>query len=460
MTDQASTTTTTGLLAAGPPEPPAERVAAIRETLGPDVDPAEFGEAARAALLQRIDRLLAEARAGDLTDAAGMLAHGRDRLNALEPGDLTPRRGLAGWFDSRKGRLKRFRAAYGDTARVLSAGADDIDALSGGMARRLTSLDEITAEIRAAITELDAWIVAGLGWAGERATPIAEAAVPETPHEAVADAANDTTAEDEPTEVLAAEAVFPEPLAAETTEPAAEAAPSDEAAVEPFPVAPETYVPATPVEPEAAEPFPLAEDAEPAPAEAAPLVEGPDAVEAETPIEATADDTVPVETPDVEAAPMADPAPAEGEAEAVAEETVAGEAVVNDPTAEAQPAETDDDREALARRLAVLVASRNAALRQLPLARVVQNAGWRTPERLKATTAALAEWRETWKADLGLQGRRPRKVRPDVVGLRETRDRATAALDAAQAEVAAARERRAEAVARMEAAAEQARRPA
>lgn len=439
MTDQTLTTTTTGLLAAGPPAPPAERVAAIREGLGTEVDPAAFGEAALADLISRIDGLLAEARAGDLAEAEGLLAHARDRLSGLEPAELTPRRGLAGWFDSRKARLRRFRAAYGDTARALTAGAEDIGALGSGVERRLGSVEDRANALRAAITELDAWIIAGLDWAADRAEPAAETPAPDAPAISDDDGAELSASQDEPGDTGTEDAPFP----VVATESGEDSAVMD-AAVEAFPVAAEPAVPTTPVEPDQAEPFPVHDET--------PTVV---AVEAEE-IEAF------VIAPDTEAAPATQFPPLLSETEAV--ETV--EAIGEDSVEPAQDAasehaapEADDDREALARRLAVLVASRNAALRQLPLARVVQNAGWRAPERLAATAATLTDWREAWKAGLGLQGRRPGKMRPDVLGLKETRDRTTAALDAARAEINAARVRRAEAVTRMEAAAEQARRP-
>lgn len=435
MTDQTSTTTTTGLLVAGPPAPPAERVAAIREGLGAAFDPAAFGEAALADLISRIDGLLAEARAGDLAEAEGLLAHARDRLSGLEPAELTPRRGLAGWFDSRKARLRRFRAAYGDTARALTAGAEDIGALGSGVERRLGSVEDRANALRAAITELDAWIVAGLGWAADRAAPAAETPAPEAPAIRDEDGTNVSASQDAPVDTGPEDAPFPV-VATESGEASAVV----DAAVEAFPVAAEPAVPTTPVEPEQAEAFPVHDET--------PTIV---AVEAEE-IEAF------VIAPDTEAAPATQPPPLVSETEAVeAVESVSEDSV--EPAQDATP-EADDDREALARRLAVLVASRNAALRQLPLARVVQNAGWRAPERLAATAATLTDWREAWKAGLGLQGRRPGKMRPDVLGLRETRDRTTAALDAARAEITAARVRRGEAVTRMEAAAEQARRPA
>lgn len=448
MTDQTSTTTTTGLLAAGPPAPPAERVAAIREGLGTAFDPAAFGEAALADLIGRIDGLLAETRAGDLAEAEGLLAHARDRLSGLEPAELTPRRGLAGWFDSRKARLRRFRAAYGDTARALTVGAEDIGALGSGVERRLGSVEDRANALRAAITELDAWIVAGLGWAADRAAPAAETPAPEAAAIRDEDGTNVSASQDAPVDTGPEDAPFPV-VATESGEASAVM----DAAVEAFPVAAEPAVPTTPVAPEQAEAFPVHDET--------PTIV---AVEAE---EIEAFDIA----PNTEAAPATQPPPLLSETEAVeavesvsedSVEPIADEAVepTQDAKAENATPEADDDREALARRLAVLVASRNAALRQLPLARVVQNAGWRAPERLAATAATLTDWREAWKAGLGLQGRRPGKMRPDVLGLRETRDRTTAALDATRAEITAARVRRAEAVTRMEAAAEQARRPA
>ena len=93
------------------PAPDAARIDAIDagyDEAGADA----FAEPARAAAVDRIERALAAARTGDLTEAAAQLTHARSVLEGLNPAALEPRRGLAGLFDSRGRRLKAFRQVY------------------------------------------------------------------------------------------------------------------------------------------------------------------------------------------------------------------------------------------------------------------------------------------------------------------------------------------------------------
>ena len=67
--------------------------------------------------MERIERALSAVRSGDLTEAGARLTNARAVLNGLDPNTLEPRRGLAGLFDRRGGRLKRFRDQWRQAAR-------------------------------------------------------------------------------------------------------------------------------------------------------------------------------------------------------------------------------------------------------------------------------------------------------------------------------------------------------
>lgn len=85
----------------------------------------------------------------------------------------------------------------------------------------------------------------------------------------------------------------------------------------------------------------------------------------------------------------------------------------------------------------------------MPLVRVLQNADARAQAAIQSALGGLEDWRRDWTEALGLDRKRPRKVRPDAAAL----NRATEALDARIADadrtlgVAAAR--RAEAAGRL-----------
>ena len=81
-------------------------------------------------------------------------------LEALDPAALEPRRGLAGLFDSRGGRLKRFRTAWTRVAAGLAETAADLSGRVEGAARRSATLDAVWTEIRDALADLDAHLAA------------------------------------------------------------------------------------------------------------------------------------------------------------------------------------------------------------------------------------------------------------------------------------------------------------
>lgn len=69
-------------------------------------------ERAHISLKDAVERLLAESRHGDFIEATHLVRHATHLLQTLDPAALEPRRGLAGLFDGRGARLKRFRAQY------------------------------------------------------------------------------------------------------------------------------------------------------------------------------------------------------------------------------------------------------------------------------------------------------------------------------------------------------------
>lgn len=141
------------------PAPDAARVEAI--DAGYDETQAHaFAEPARAAAVERIERALAAARTDGLSEAAFRLAHARSLLEGLKPEALEPRRGLAGLFDGRKARLRRFREAYRLSAAALTDVAGDLSERVEGAGRRSGVLDGVWAEVRDALVELDAHLLA------------------------------------------------------------------------------------------------------------------------------------------------------------------------------------------------------------------------------------------------------------------------------------------------------------
>lgn len=139
--------------------PDAARVAEIEATLD-DAGVESFAEPVRAAAVARIEHALAAARTGDLTEASAQLIHARSVLDGLDPAALEPRRGLAGLFDSRGGRLKRFREAWGRAATGLTDTAKELSGRVEGAGQRSGALDKAWVEIRDALADLDAHLAA------------------------------------------------------------------------------------------------------------------------------------------------------------------------------------------------------------------------------------------------------------------------------------------------------------
>ena len=162
------------------PAPDAARVAEI-DAAWDDTQVEAFAEPARLAAVERIERALAAARTGDLTEASAQLTHARSVLDGLDPGALEPRRGLAGLFDSRGGRLKRFRETWTRAAAGLTETANELAGRVEGAAQRSGALDKAWIEIRDALADLDAHLAAAAARLGGHAP-----AEGETPHPLVA----------------------------------------------------------------------------------------------------------------------------------------------------------------------------------------------------------------------------------------------------------------------------------
>ncbi len=144
------------------PAPDAARVAEI-DAAWDDAQVEAFAEPARLAAVERIERALAAARTGDLTEASAQLTHARSVLEGLDPNALEPRRGLGGLFDSRGGRLKRFRETWGRAAAGLTETAKELSGRVEGAGQRSGALDTAWTEIRDAMVDLDAHLAAAAG---------------------------------------------------------------------------------------------------------------------------------------------------------------------------------------------------------------------------------------------------------------------------------------------------------
>lgn len=139
----------------GLPRLAAARLAVLAEGLRPPADPATFGDDLRSTAIAIADRIRAETRSGELTEAIAVLVHLRGGLGRLDPAALVIRRGLAGLFDSRKGRLKAFRVRFAEATRTLSESLDDLEVRITAMSRRSSVLEKLGAELRGVILDLD-----------------------------------------------------------------------------------------------------------------------------------------------------------------------------------------------------------------------------------------------------------------------------------------------------------------
>lgn len=138
----------------GAPAPDPARVAELAAGLTPSPD---FAAAEEARAADALTRLTEAARARG-EDCADLLADIRARLSRLAPQGLTPRRGLAGLFDSHGKRLKGFRAAFNDGCAALSGLLAGLGERTGD--QRIAGLDALADDLRAAISALAEQIAA------------------------------------------------------------------------------------------------------------------------------------------------------------------------------------------------------------------------------------------------------------------------------------------------------------
>lgn len=136
---------------------------AARET------PDDFGEGVRQNLGAGADRVRAEMRGGELTECLAVMAHLKTGMVALNPTALIKRRGLAGLFDSRRKRLRAFRARFGEVTRTLAESLDDLQVRRGAIERRSGFADRLWSDLRVAILDVDAHALATAAAAGDNA---------------------------------------------------------------------------------------------------------------------------------------------------------------------------------------------------------------------------------------------------------------------------------------------------
>ncbi len=145
------------------PRADASRVAAVRNSLDlKDRGALEtFGERARREVVASIERLLAEVRTRDITEAGEILREMSGVISGLETSGLTPKSGMGGMFDSREGRLDRFRSRFDSQWKVLKGLCDDLTERGDRMTRRVASLNTLHEQTRTFVLELDAYLDAG-----------------------------------------------------------------------------------------------------------------------------------------------------------------------------------------------------------------------------------------------------------------------------------------------------------
>lgn len=375
-----------------------DRIAAIRAAMTDDAEAgATFAESVRASIEAALTRLDTLSGAAPHAEAAALLDHVRDRISGLDPARLEPRRGLAGLFDSRGKRLKAFRAAYLSAADASASGAADLADRGAAIARRGEDLEGLWNGLRTSLSDLDDQLAAGRAWLTDRIAPPASTVPPE------------------------AAAAFED--------------------------MPETPVDGEPAQNEA--------EAEP---DVTPAV---NVHEASDPAEPSAESEV---APAV-AAPSDHPSPQQAEVIAEVVETGLSEAPVQEAIAEAltaEPAETASDHAAsdaepvdrpaevtnlphpLEARLDALMELRTRAVGALPRVRALQNADHAVPPAISSVRDHIEAWRADWRDALGLSGKRPKRIRPDLSRLEQSRQALIQGLGAAERTLAATRSRHAE----------------
>ena len=145
------------------PDPAAERIAELKAALDPRSPDsfASYGAEAEAAVAQACTALARDDGARISQAARACLDQATSAASALNPGALTPRRGLAGLFDSRGRRLKRVREAFAGVDRQLAEAGGQLKSQAGALKARAVELDPAHDGVRQPIIDLGAWIEAG-----------------------------------------------------------------------------------------------------------------------------------------------------------------------------------------------------------------------------------------------------------------------------------------------------------
>lgn len=145
------------------PSPAVDQVSALRAALDPTRPEtfADFGQEAMTALAGA-SAPLGAAQADGLDEAVrAPLEQAAAAVSALDPQALVPRRGLAGLFDSRGGRLKRVRQGFQHTERHMAQLGEALKVQAAALADRAARLDPAQDALRQPIIDLGAWIEAG-----------------------------------------------------------------------------------------------------------------------------------------------------------------------------------------------------------------------------------------------------------------------------------------------------------
>lgn len=153
------TTTATTVI----PDPAAERIADLKAGLDPHRPEsfADYGSQAEAAVAAACAPLARDDGARIGQQARACLDQAAADARALDPNALTPRRGIAGLFDSRGRRLKRVRETFAGVDRRLAEAGEQLKSQAGALKVRVGELDPAHDAIRQPIIDLGAWIEAG-----------------------------------------------------------------------------------------------------------------------------------------------------------------------------------------------------------------------------------------------------------------------------------------------------------
>ena len=153
------------------PKADASRVASIRNSLNLTDHAAvdAFGERARREVTAGVERLVAEVRSRDITDAVEILRHAQGLVDALDPSSLTPGGGLAAMFNGREARLDRFRRQFESAGKQLDGLHGDLMERAERLERKAGSLNHLHDQAKTFILELDAYLEAARVRLGELA---------------------------------------------------------------------------------------------------------------------------------------------------------------------------------------------------------------------------------------------------------------------------------------------------